>query len=212
MKRQFRIRYDSQRKIFVFPRACLNLMFDKLEPYAKKRKVNLIGVPDFVFKFLEAPDFGKGRQVFKPDARRLLTAKGTTASLSDCDEEDEQQQMAMKDPLDRIPSDFNIAGLFDFQKDGVRYGISRGGRFLLGDEMGVGKTVQALAISYCFKSDWPLVIVCPASLKYNWKDECMRWIPNLHSDDVQIIESGKEPLDLGATIFIMSYDLATKRA
>jgi hypothetical protein len=31
--------------------------------------------------------------------------------------------------------------LFNFQKDAVIFGIKRYGRFLLGDEMGVGKTI-----------------------------------------------------------------------
>ena len=42
------------------------------------------------------------------------------------------------------------------------------GRILIGDEMGVGKTIQAIGISYVFKDDWPLLIVCPSSLVFNW--------------------------------------------
>ena len=44
------------------------------------------------------------------------------------------------------------------------FGIKRYGRFLLGDEMGVGKTIQAIAVSCVYKEDWPLLIVCPSSL------------------------------------------------
>jgi hypothetical protein len=46
----------------------------------------------------------------------------------------------------------------------VKYGIEKNCRFLLGDEMGVGKTVQALALSLIFKKDWPLLIICPSAL------------------------------------------------
>lgn len=46
----------------MFPRACLNLLFEKIEPHAKKRRVNLIGVPDFVFKILEAGEYGETRR------------------------------------------------------------------------------------------------------------------------------------------------------
>lgn len=44
------------------------------------------------------------------------------------------------------------------------FGIKRFGRFLLGDEMGVGKTIQALAVSWIYKEDWPLLIICPSTL------------------------------------------------
>ena len=43
--------------------------------------------------------------------------------------------------------------------------------------MGVGKTVQAIAIANLFKSDWPLLIITPASLKYQWADELIKWLP-----------------------------------
>ena len=89
--------------------------------------------------------------------------------------------------------------------------MQRHGRYLLGDEMGVGKTVQALTVSYAYKADWPLLVVCPASLKYNWKDECLRWIPQLRASDIHILEKTNETFNKEATIFIMSYDMATRR-
>lgn len=61
--------------------------------------------------------------------------------------------------------------LYDFQKKGIEFGISRFGRVLIGDEMGVGKTIQALSIAYLYKKDWPLLILAPSSLRYTWKDE-----------------------------------------
>jgi SNF2 family DNA or RNA helicase len=61
--------------------------------------------------------------------------------------------------------------LYEFQKKGILYGVERFGRLLLGDEMGVGKTIQAIGIMYIFKMDWPLMILCPSSLKYTWRDE-----------------------------------------
>ena len=37
------------------------------------------------------------------------------------------------------------------QREGVRFGLERRGRVLLADEMGVGKTVQAIALSACYQ-------------------------------------------------------------
>ncbi|KHN80273.1 Putative SMARCAL1-like protein [Toxocara canis] len=34
--------------------------------------------------------------------------------------------------------------------------------------MGLGKTIQALGIMQYFKADWPLLIVCPSSVKFAW--------------------------------------------
>lgn len=43
--------------------------------------------------------------------------------------------------------------------------------------MGVGKTIQAMGIAYLYKSDWPLFIVTPSSLRHTWKDEILKWLP-----------------------------------
>ena len=51
--------------------------------------------------------------------------------------------------LDRLPRMLREA-LYPFQLDGVRYGLARGGRCLIADQMGVGKTIQALALGACF--------------------------------------------------------------
>lgn len=42
------------------------------------------------------------------------------------------------------------AALMPFQAEGVRYGLERRGRVLIADEMGVGKTVQAMALASCY--------------------------------------------------------------
>jgi hypothetical protein len=43
------------------------------------------------------------------------------------------------------------AVLLPFQREGVRFGLERGGRCLIADEMGVGKTLQAIALASCYE-------------------------------------------------------------
>jgi SWI/SNF-related matrix-associated actin-dependent regulator 1 of chromatin subfamily A len=63
-----------------------------------------------------------------------------------------------------------------FQRAGVAYAL-QARRAFLADEQGLGKTVQALA---ALEADdaFPAVVVCPASLKLNWRREIERWLPH----------------------------------
>ena len=56
--------------------------------------------------------------------------------------------------------------LMPFQRDGVRYGLERNGNLLLADDMGLGKTLQSLAIASAYSAKWPLLVVCPSSLRF----------------------------------------------
>ena len=100
--------------------------------------------------------------------------------------------------------------LYNFQKLGVDFGISRKGRILLADEMGVGKTVQAIAIASLYRDDWPVLILCPCSVKYIWRDELMYWLDSIKLSDIQILRNGKQTLDSYAKFYIFSYDLAMR--
>jgi SWI/SNF-related matrix-associated actin-dependent regulator 1 of chromatin subfamily A len=63
-----------------------------------------------------------------------------------------------------------------FQRAGVTYALQQR-RTFIADEQGLGKTVQALA---AIEADdaYPAVVVCPASLKLNWRREAERWLPH----------------------------------
>lgn len=97
-----------------------------------------------------------------------------------------------------------------FQLEGLRFGISKNGRLLIGDEMGLGKTLQALAISAFYCVDWPLLIVCPSSLRFQWRDQCVRWLPHLITkDEICTVISGKTDIPDHTKIVIISYELYT---
>ena len=59
-------------------------------------------------------------------------------------------------------------------------------------QMGLGKTLQALCIAYYYRSDWPLLIVVPSSLRYPWIEELEKWFPSIPPDSVNLIESGSD--------------------
>lgn len=60
---------------------------------------------------------------------------------------------------------------FPYQSVGVRMIKEFKGRALLADEMGLGKTLQVLLYLRKHCPPGPVVIVCPAHLKENWKRE-----------------------------------------
>lgn len=115
---------------------------------------------------------------------------------------------AIDDPtFDQTPLNLKL-DLYKYQKAGVSYGIAKNGRFLLGDDMGLGKTPQGIALAAYYKKDWPVVVLAPSSLLFNWKKEFMTWL-GLEDKDINVIKKGKQVPK--GKITIASYDYAQKR-
>lgn len=95
--------------------------------------------------------------------------------------------------------------LSPYQFEGARQIRAFGGRALLADEMGLGKTIQALF--YCTKLPHrrPVIVVCPASLKWNWQREAAT-----HMGMTSEILSGRRPyrsLIVQHPIIIINYEI-----
>lgn len=58
---------------------------------------------------------------------------------------------------------------YDYQKEGILFGLNRH-RILIGDEPGLGKTLQSIGIVDT-ASAYPCLVICPSSLKINWQRE-----------------------------------------
>ncbi len=108
-------------------------------------------------------------------------------------------------------SDIKIKGikgeLYPYQKVGVEFLLASGGRAIVADQMGLGKSLQALA--YAAHSGFArTLIIAPASVKSSWEKEIKKW-SNLK---YVIIDSktnlAKVPADV--KLWVINYDLLRK--
>lgn len=58
---------------------------------------------------------------------------------------------------------------YEYQREGILFGLERH-RLLIGDEPGLGKTLQSIGIVDT-ASAYPCLVICPSSLKINWQRE-----------------------------------------
>ena len=67
--------------------------------------------------------------------------------------------------------------LYPYQKEGIRFAF-RAGKSIIADEMGLGKTIQAIGTAELMRKHQFIssaLIICPTSLKYQWKKEIERF-------------------------------------
>lgn len=96
------------------------------------------------------------------------------------------------------------ATLHPFQSQGIHFLEKRNGRALIADEMGLGKTIQALAWLQLHPEKRPAIVITPASLKYNWKNEAEKFMTN---PDVQILSGTNTNAAITGSIIIINYDI-----
>ncbi|XP_078117856.1 SWI/SNF-related matrix-associated actin-dependent regulator of chromatin subfamily A-like protein 1 isoform X1 [Sander vitreus] len=99
--------------------------------------------------------------------------------------------------------------LMPFQREGVNFAVSKQGRVLLADDMGLGKTVQAICIAAYYRSEWPLLVVAPSSVRFTWAEAFRRWLPSLSPDRINVVVKAKDNLRSGL-VNIISYDLLSR--
>ena len=78
-------------------------------------------------------------------------------------------------PASRAPRSAHLlkVPLYPYQREGALF-AARAGRSLIADDMGLGKTIQAIAACEILAQTAGIervLIVCPTSLKYQWKQE-----------------------------------------
>lgn len=89
-----------------------------------------------------------------------------------------------------------------FQIKGVRTLDKNQGRMLLGDDMGLGKTFQFIAYAAINPHLRPVLVVCPAPLKWNWRREFWK-----HARLRAEVLEGNKPYQPKRDIAIINYDI-----
>lgn len=105
-----------------------------------------------------------------------------------------------------IPAPEGLAYL-PYQRAGIAYATSRS-NVLIGDEMGLGKTIQAIGVANSDPTVKQVLIVCPSSLRLNWKREWKKWF--IRESDVHVVEGGSASSWRNASCIIVNYDVLSK--
>jgi SNF2 family DNA or RNA helicase len=84
-----------------------------------------------------------------------------------------------------------------FQRAGVHYALKTK-RLIIGDPVGLGKTVQALATIEAANA-YPVLFVCKPVSRWQMRDEVVKWLPHR---SVQVL-SGETPVEIVRTDFVI---------
>lgn len=107
----------------------------------------------------------------------------------------------------RGPLDADLAP-YPFQWVGITAAAMKKFRIVIGDAMGLGKTVQALgALIVLGDRGLPCLVVCPKNVVYNWAAEAQKWLSGmLDKREIKVLASTSKPQTGFRGLYICSYD------
>ena len=145
------------------------------------------------------------------DYSTIFTPPSTTIDMTmakDIDDLDERRsKKVVKEIKDRLQMPYD---LYPYQEIAVAFleerdKVSKGA--LVGDQPGLGKTIEALSwLSLSPKR--PVLVITQASIKRNWYREIEKWLPG---SIIQILNQGKDTIDPDADFVIINYDLIWRK-
>jgi SWI/SNF-related matrix-associated actin-dependent regulator 1 of chromatin subfamily A len=142
-----------------------------------------------------------------PQLNSIVSNTAQRISISSAAELNDESAVA--DMRDRLAEVFPAGReLYPFQYVGVRFAELANGKALIGDDMGVGKTIQALAYAALHPEHHPVLVVCPANVKFNWLKESRAWLTTYESE---VIKKGSDPVP-DTDVVVINYDLMSKQA
>lgn len=125
-----------------------------------------------VMRRVEALEHAGHRTTIYPDAEDYIQRQLICERLGDrCRE-------IRRDPDNHpLRTELLNATLLPYQLDGIAFAVTAG-RAILADDMGLGKTIQGIGVAELL-AQWAdiqrVLVVCPASLKSQWRDEVLRF-------------------------------------
>lgn len=96
-----------------------------------------------------------------------------------------------------------------FQKAGIAYCIDHPA-VLLGDEPGLGKTIQVAGTINALDDIYTALVICPASLKINWQRELEKWLVRKYRIVIVGSDADIRWSQTGNVILIVNYDILKK--
>ena len=137
------------------------------------------------------------------------THKSSTSLESDPPVDPAELERALSVVATRAPR--LHAALLPFQREGVAFALKREGRALIAHDMGLGKTLQALACLAHYAHEWPALVVVPASMRWPWVDALELWLDErlVKPGDVNVVRDGGNTRIASKTsrVTIVSYPL-----
>jgi len=121
-----------------------------------------------------------------------------------------QNNMDMREASMSLDAEIEIPDialpLMPYQKAGVAY-MKKVRKGIIGDQPGLGKTAQAIA-TVASENAYPVVVVCPNTLKFNWQREIQKFFPKLR---VSILSGTKSETIEETDVIIVNYDICYER-
>jgi SWI/SNF-related matrix-associated actin-dependent regulator 1 of chromatin subfamily A len=122
-----------------------------------------------------------------------------------------EQEEKIETIRQKVETKFIVKGLkrdlYAYQKVGVEFLTASGGRAIIADAPGLGKTAQSLA--FMKHSNFKrTLIVCPASVKFSWQNEVKKWTN--FSSIVIDSKTDVSQVDADINVWIINYDILKK--
>lgn len=146
-------------------------------------------------KWLQERGFKEGMHYFP--SKRFLAYKEPVTEITP----DDVKEACLEIGLARQPR--------PYQCEGIAYMLNHG-NCINGDDCGLGKTMSSICVVELLNT-FPCLVICPASVKYNWKKEWARINPNR---TVGVVErKGKQKEDpWNNDVVVINFDVLGERS